>query len=137
MNKSKIKYLLDSHVIIWLTTDKNKLSKEVKNILENTDFDVYASSINFWEISLKSNLGKLALLGGTPEDLYDNLSEIGINTIQLDANTTKTFFKLNATYHRDPFDRMLIWQAISENYTLITCDENITKYKSEGLKILW
>lgn len=132
-----MKYLLDSHALIWLITDKNKLTKEVKKLVESTEIEIFASAINFWEISVKYNLGKLKLLGGTPEDLYESLTTIGIPIIPLNPLNTRTFFKLKANYHRDPFHRMLIWQAISEKYTLITCNENIIKYKSEGLKTIW
>ncbi len=48
-----------------------------------------------------------------------------------------SYYKLDATYHRDPFDRMLIWQAISEKFTLITKDSTINLYKTAGLKTIW
>jgi myosin-crossreactive antigen len=61
----------------------------------------------------------------------------GFNLIPIKPEVTQSFHHLNSFYQRDPFDRMLIWQAITENYTLITKDSTINLYKTEGLKTIW
>ncbi|MCH5596668.1 PIN domain-containing protein [Niabella ginsengisoli] len=53
----------------------------------------------------------------------------------LHANISSSYHQLNATYNKDPFDRMLIWTAITNGYTLIAADKTVAKYKSEGLKV--
>lgn len=75
--------------------------------------------------------------GLTPEDFVGATNDIGFIIIELNARTTSTFHQLSATYHRDPFDRMLIWEAILSDYTLISKDELVQNYQSEGLKVLW
>jgi PIN domain nuclease of toxin-antitoxin system len=132
-----MKYLLDTHTLIWLITKKEKLSSEVTKIIENPANQIAVSAISFWEISLKYSLGKLQLDGGIPEDIYKSVEILGLEMLPLSPKICNTFHQLEGNYHRDPFDKMLIWLAISDNYTLLSCDSTIQLYKSEGLKILW
>jgi PIN domain nuclease of toxin-antitoxin system len=132
-----MKYLLDTHTLIWAITNKEKLSKKVKNILESSETEIYVSAISYWEISLKFALGKIDLIGGDSQDLLNESLKLGFTNIPLKPEICTTFKNLIANYHRDPFDRMLIWQSISENYTLLTKDESIKLYKTEGLKTIW
>ena len=130
-------YLLDTHTLIWLNTKKEKLSAKVAGVVENPENQIFVSSISFWEISLKYSLGKLIFENYIPEDFYEASKKMGFELLPLTPEICNTFHHLKANYHRDPFDRMLIWLAISDNYTLLSCDANIELYKSEGLKILW
>ncbi len=130
-------YLLDTHSLIWSVLTPAKLSLKTKAILRDAEQEVLVSAVSFWEISLKYALGKLKLEGLSPEDLVGAATDIGFRIIELDAKATSTFHQLSAIYHRDPFDRMLIWQAIQSEYTLISKDELVQKYQSEGLKVLW
>lgn len=132
-----MKYLLDTHTLIWAITDKEKLSTKVKNILESSETEIYVSAISYWEISLKYALGKIDLIGGDSQDLLNESLKLGFTNIPLKPEICTSFKNLTANYHRDPFDRMLIWQSISENYTLLTKDESIKLYKKVGLKTIW
>ena len=73
----------------------------------------------------------------TPQDLLNACKKNKIIIEDISTELAATFYKLTATYHKDPFDRLLIWQAIQNNYTLVTVDKNIMLYKSEGLKTIW
>ena len=128
-------YLLDTHYLIWAITDTKKLSGELKQILTNPEYKVLVSVISFWEISLKSALGKLKITGFTPAHFPAICEETGFDIISLTAKESSTYHKLKATYHKDPFDRMLIWQAISNDYILVSADPVVRKYSSEGLRI--
>lgn len=130
-------YLLDTHTLIWAITSPQKLSKTIKVLLEDSEKDILVSSVSFWEIALKASIGKLILEGIQAEDFPSAALETGFRLIDLDSYTTSTFAALKATHHRDPFDRMLIWQCLKLGFTLISKDENIQKYSSEGLKIIW
>lgn len=130
-------YLLDTHSLVWSLLSPSQLSTGVEAILRDSEQEILVSVVSFWEISLKYALGKLHLEELSPEDFVGATAAIGFKIIELDANTTSTFHQLRATYHRDPFDRMLIWQAIRLDYTLISKDEQVQKYQSEGLKVLW
>lgn len=130
-------YLLDSHTLIWAIINPGKLSVKVRKLLEGTDNRVLVSSVNFWEISLKHSLGKLELQGIEPQQLPDISSTIGFELISLLPEEATTYHQLEATWHRDPFDRMLIWQAIKNNFTIVSQDKVFSDYKSAGLKVIW
>jgi PIN domain nuclease of toxin-antitoxin system len=132
-----MKYLLDTHALIWALTETGKLSKTVKSILVNSNDQIIVSTISFWEISLKFSLGKLDLGGLLPQQFPDASLETGFEILNLEMDISSTYHNLTASYHKDPFDRMLIWQAISNRYTLISDDDNIKNYTSEGLKVVW
>jgi PIN domain nuclease of toxin-antitoxin system len=132
-----MKYLLDTHTLIWLVTDTERLSLKVKKIFEEPGSEIFVSAISFWEVSLKFALGKLELVGGDAQDLFDECKNLGFKTISIEPEICASFSQLNVFHHRDPFGRMLIWQAITKNYTLITKDSTINLYKTEGLKTIW
>jgi PIN domain nuclease of toxin-antitoxin system len=128
-------YLLDTHYLIWAIADSKKISKKLQSVLINPDNRIIVSTISFWEISLKSSLGKLTIAGFSPDELPPACEQVGFEILPLTASDSSSFYLLNAVYHKDPFDRMLIWQAIRNRFTLISADEQINKYGSEGLKI--
>ncbi|RKR81185.1 PIN domain nuclease of toxin-antitoxin system [Mucilaginibacter gracilis] len=130
-------YLIDTHVLIWVITDISKLPKNVIAKLEDNNNSVIVSSISFWEISMKHSFGKLKLNGVLPQQLPDLVKEMGFLTVSLDAEVAASYNNLIPGYHKDPFDRMLIWQAIINNYTFISNDAIIKQYTSAGLKVLW
>ena len=70
------------------------------------------------------------------EDVPEICKKIGFEMIELSAADSCSYHHLKASYHKDPFDRMLIWQAIRNNYILVSADKVINKYRSEGLNIL-
>jgi PIN domain nuclease of toxin-antitoxin system len=131
-----MRYLLDTHYLLWAVADTKKLSKKIKEIITNPENQIIISTISFWEISLKSSLGKLTITGFSPEDLPDACIQMGFSIESLASADSSTYHQLKATYHKDPFDRMLIWQTICNDYTLISADVNVKKYSSEGLRIL-
>ena len=132
-----MRYLLDTNVILWTLMNPEKLSKKVKEILSNSSNQILVSSISFWEVSLKYSLGKLDLSPYTPSDLPRGCADLGFIVIPLLPEISNNYHKLTATYHKDPFDRMLIWEAINSNIPLISKDENVEKYQSEGLVVIW
>ena len=129
-------YLLDTHYMLWALADTRKIPTSTKNIITNPDHTILVSSISFWEVSLKSSLGKLKITGFSPEDLPGACQQMGFEIESLSAEDSSTYHLLKATWHRDPFDRMLIWQAIRNEYTLVSADDDVKKYVSEGLKVL-
>ena len=129
-------YLLDTHYMIWSIADSKKLSEKAREVISNPANTIIVSAVSFWEVSLKFSLGKLEINGGLfPEDLPDACLKTGFTIIKLSAHESSTYHKLKAMYHKDPFDRMLIWQSIQNNYSMITADINEKKYVTEGLKV--
>lgn len=129
-------YLLDTHYMLWALTDTRKLSKKIKDEITHPDNRILISTISFWEISLKASIGRLELVGFSPEDLPEACLQMGFDILSLGADESSSYHHLRATYHKDPFDRMLIWLAMQYDYTLISSDSHVKKYASEGLKIL-
>jgi len=132
-----VKYLLDTHAFIWSIAEREKLSSTVKQILDNNDNSIFVSAVTFWEISLKFSNGKLNIKGVLPSELPGLSSETGFQPLPLSPDECSTYHKLALTNHKDPFDRMLIWQAIQRDLIFITKDKHIDQYNILGLKTLW
>ncbi len=123
------KYLLDTHIFLWWLSDAEQLSQEVFDILSDTSNQIYISSATIWEIAIKEALGKLKV----DADLNVAIEENGFRELKISAICANATKKLEQI-HRDPFDRMLISQAIEGKMTLITVDRFIVQY--ENVKIL-
>ena len=119
--------LLDTCTFLWLASDAKELSNQAKVLFQNTDNAVYLSSVSVWEIVVKNKLGKLPLPDVPKQFINKQCEKYFIENISLD---NKSIFHLTElpSYHRDPFDRMLICQAIEHDLTLLTSDELITQY---------
>ena len=121
-----MKYLLDTHTLIWLLEASSKVSQEIKEILKSPGNSVYLSSASLWEIAIKTSLGKLDLKAPFEKLLLD-LNKTNIVILQIENEYLKKIITLPAI-HKDPFDRLLISTALTEDMTIITADENIRKY---------
>ena len=130
-------YLLDTHTLIWAMAAPHKLSKKVADILQDANDEIFVSVISFWEIALKCALHKIQIEGLEPEDFLKAAIKTGFQVISLEAQTSVSYHQLKANHHRDPFDRMLIWLAIQNDYQLISKDEDIQKYADVGLNVIW
>jgi PIN domain nuclease of toxin-antitoxin system len=122
------KYLLDTHIFIWWLSDVKELSKEVIEIISDSSNQIYVSSASIWEIAIKESLGKIKI----DANLDNIIEENGFKELQISAkcaNATKTLEPI----HKDPFDRILISQAIKHNLILITKDKEILKYQRVNL----
>jgi PIN domain nuclease of toxin-antitoxin system len=131
------KYLLDTHTLIWLLVSDNKLSTKSKEILLNSELKKYVSVITFWEISLKFRIKKLKIEFKKPDDIPEIIDKFGFQTLDLNTKDSSTFYKMSIEKNKDPFDLMLIWQAINNNFTLISNDKGLDDYKKEGLRRIW
>jgi len=132
-----MKYLLDTHSFLWTLFTDEKLSEFFRKTIKNQENDIYVSLITYWEISLKYSIGKLELVRISPEKLPEKAIEGGIETLPITEQEVSTFYRLPKIKHKDPFDRLIIWQAIVGNLVLITKDEQMRKYDEFGLTILW
>lgn len=133
-----MKLLLDTHALLWSLIDPDKLSMEARTAIADPGSQVVVSAVSFWEISIKTALGKLRLEGVTPEQLVDAAQQQGFDLLPLDPRLAASFSRLPIDpQHRDPFDRMLVWQAISLGYTLVSRDRKIAANSQAGLRVLW
>lgn len=129
-------YLVDTHILLWSFLETARLSRKTKSILINENNDIYYSPISLWEISIKYGLKKLFLKGGTPNDFFAELQDSYYHCKTIDSMDLITNYKL-PIYHRDPFDRFLIWEAIRNGFTLLSADESMELYKKEGLRVVY
>ncbi|MBQ3922109.1 MAG: type II toxin-antitoxin system VapC family toxin [Spirochaetales bacterium] len=129
-----MKYLIDTHILIWLAISPEKISKDILFLLENKANEVYVSTVSFWEIAIKLSIKKLDLHGIGIDDLAAMCDEQDIKIVQLPISAIRQYrilpMKAN---HKDPFDRALISLSISDNYILLTHDEKMEQYKEDGL----
>lgn len=130
-------YLLDTHSLLWAILEPEKLGKQAISILENVDNRILVSSITFWEISLKYSLGKLTLSCNPDDLLVAAINEMGFEKLPLTSEETALFYQLPRLPHKDPFDRMLIWQAISHDLILISKNSKFEDYNQYGLNVIW
>jgi len=128
-------YLVDTNILLWSFIDPGKLSDDVRTTLLQKDNKIFYSPVNLWEISIKFGLKKILLNGGTPEDLLEEIEKSFFLSKSISSLTSSTVYKL-PMYHKDPFDRFLIWEAIQSDYILISSDDIFKQYKEEGLNLL-
>lgn len=126
-----MKILLDTHMIIWVLTDSPKLPQKAKEFLLNDDNEIYCSVISLWEIEIK-RLSKPDKMPFTAQEISDYCKKSGYKLIQLKEESIYKLSELTRpeieSIHKDPFDRMLMCQAISENMNLLTHDSLIKGY---------
>ena len=129
--------LLDTHTFLWAAFTPDKLSAKAKKAVRSAENRVCISTISFWEVSLKFALGKIELENCKPDDLPGIAAQMQIEIIQPTAHETASFYQLPKVRHKDPFDRMIIWQAIQQPLVLISKDANFPEYQKFGLIVLW
>lgn len=128
--------LIDTHIFLWFVSGSNKLSQTARNLIEDKTNEIFISIASLWEISIKTALGKLAISGSYEtviDDVVDNSIEI------LPINFAHTVLQNGlAFYHKDPFDRIIISQAIVEGMNFISADEVFDEYlKDKSVKRIW
>ncbi len=130
-----MKILIDTHILLWAIFDPSKLSKKESAIIKNPENIILVSAASLWEISLKYSKGQLNLVRCIPTALPSILVEDGFELIDLTPQETAGSFILPKTTHSDPFDRMIIWQAIFRQIPLLTRDEKLKEYTNYGLQL--
>jgi len=119
--------LLDTCAFLWLVAGSPELSENARRLFADPDNDVYLSVASAWEIIVKHNLGKLPLPDPPHEFIKNNRIRHRIETLPLDEAAVLQLSRL-PEYHKDPFDRILICQAIAGSLTILTPDTHITRY---------
>ncbi len=128
MTAASARLLLDTHVLLWWLEDSPELSEDLKDRIDS-ELEVHVSAATVWELSIKTALGKLEI----PDDLTELLGQSGLSELPIRFHHAERAGRLPPV-HRDPFDRMLIAQALTERLTLVTRNELIHKYDVPILK---
>ncbi|MDD1414551.1 type II toxin-antitoxin system VapC family toxin [Dolichospermum sp. ST_con] len=127
-----MKVLIDTHVFIWWTSDSQKLSLLVYNLLGDSNTQVFLSVVSIWEMQIKLSLGKLQLKTALPELIEDEIKRNRIKLLPLDLSHIYALNNLS-NHHRDPFDRLLISQSQSEKLVIVSIDAKFDGYEIERL----
>ena len=129
-----MKYLIDTHILIWLAISPDSISESILEIMENPSNDLYISTVSLWEIAIKLSIKKLDLKGLEISDLVQICQEQGIKIIQLPISSVMQYKNLPIKQnHKDPFDRALISICIADNYVYLSHDSALDQYRQDGL----
>ena len=116
-----VKYLLDTHTLLWAMNDKARLGKKASAIIEDSNTPLFVSAISAYEIMYKYQFGKLSEYEYVADNYFDILEKFGVIELPINAQHAHFAGKFEWT-HRDPFDRLLAAQTFVENMALITND---------------
>ncbi|MGH7821671.1 MAG: type II toxin-antitoxin system VapC family toxin [Candidatus Binatia bacterium] len=125
--------LLDTATFLWLVAEPERLSETVRDAVVDPANDVYLSAVSAWEIAVKHAIGRLPLPEPPERFVPQQRTRHAIDSLALDEDSTLQLPRLPAL-HRDPFDRMLICQAITHGLVMATSDPEIVRYP---LRTLW
>ncbi|MBC8180745.1 type II toxin-antitoxin system VapC family toxin [candidate division KSB1 bacterium] len=128
-----MKLLLDTHIFLWYISGDERLSKSIRESIQNFDNRIYLSVVSIWEAIVKYNLGKLPLPNPPALYLPKQRNQHKISSLELDEASVCQLTKL-PPIHRDPFDRILICQAMEKGLTIVTQDKVISDYSVPILK---
>jgi PIN domain nuclease of toxin-antitoxin system len=121
--------LLDTHVALWAITGDPTLGQDLLDRLRH-DPDIFLSPVSLWEITIKQSAGKLA----GPPDLAERVRDMGFRALPVTSAHAIAAGRL-PPHHRDPFDRMLVAQAVTESLTLASRDGSVALYDVDVLKV--
>lgn len=124
-----MKLLLDTCVLLWWLQGNNRLDTKTIDAINSSNNQVFVSAASIWEIYIKQAIGKLAI----DDDLVEILKTLDIKPLDILFEHGKAAAQL-PLIHKDPFDRMLIAQATTENMTIVTSDHYIPQYQIKTIK---
>ncbi len=122
-----MKYLLDTHVMLWITIDDPRLSPSVKSLYLNEENNFLLSIASIWEMAIKISIGKLSIPGTLPRFISDYILDAGIGILGIAPEHVYPIEVL-PFHHRDPFDRLIIAQSMVENLPIISSDSRFDRY---------
>jgi PIN domain nuclease of toxin-antitoxin system len=123
-----VKLLLDAHVWLWLQASPSRLHPSVLSLLEDTSRSLHLSVASMWEIAIKFSIGKLDLPQPPSQYVPDRLRVNGVAPLAVSQDHALAVAEL-PLHHRDPFDRLLVAQSMSEGFELLTVDRVFEPYR--------
>jgi PIN domain nuclease of toxin-antitoxin system len=128
-----MKYLLDTNVWLWSLKSPELIGDEARQILEHGEEEIYLSAVTSWEISIKMRLGKLNFAGPPAYHLPRFMAKQSLRPLSVTHSHAAKVYDLPA-HHKDPFDRLLVAQALVEDMVILTSNHSFRKYPAE---LLW
>jgi len=132
-----MRLLLDTHTFIWALSNTKKLPLRAGSAITDPENQIFVSAVSFWEIAIKVRIKRLAPIGHQASTLVEAAELMGFRPIELTPIEAAAHGDLTEDIHFDPFERMLIWQAISRDLVLVSGDAEFKKFAADCLKLLW
>jgi PIN domain nuclease of toxin-antitoxin system len=131
-----VRCLVDTHYLLWTLMDPSRIGSRAAEILSDPDTTKCASKVSFWEIALKYSIGKLRLERTTPEGVLAAARESGFEIADISEDDIASSYRLPfLADHRDPFDRLLVWQCIRTGMPMLSADVRLKGYAPHGLQL--
>jgi PIN domain nuclease of toxin-antitoxin system len=127
-----MKFLLDTHALLWILSEDKRLSEDAKNEYLNRENTIFLSMASIWEMSIKISLNKLKLRNSLEKIVEEHVVGNDIKLLRIESSHIYPLQKL-PFYHRDPFDRLIICQAMYEKMPIISSDKNFDLYSVERI----
>ena len=128
-----MRFLLDTHLLIWAVSEPARLPVKARMLMKDNANQLFFSAASMWEIAIKASYKRPDFVVDVPE-LHSELLRNGYN--ELAVHTSHTFAVVHLPHlHKDPFDRLLLAQAMREDLTLVTADELLATYPGPILKV--
>jgi PIN domain nuclease of toxin-antitoxin system len=124
-------FLLDTHVLLWFIQKDPQLSNRAREVIADDANLLFLSIASLWEIAVKINIGKLKI-GHSIDDLYRILAQFKLEVMAIEQSDLNCYLTL-PLHHRDPFDRLLIAQAIARDLILVSADSKFEQYPVQQL----
>lgn len=128
-----MRILLDTHAFLWWVTDDEQLSRRARRLLGDGKNEVFFSAASAWEISIKSSLGRVALPDDAERYVPKQLEQNAFEALPVRLQHALRVGAL-PDIHRDPFDRLLVAQALIEDLTLLSRDRHLASY---SVRVVW
>jgi len=125
-----VKILLDTHALLWWLTDSDRLGEKARKLVADPANDILVSMASFWEIAVKIRVGRLE---ADLEEIMTAVSSEGFTLLEIARSHCRTLMTLPA-HHRDPFDHLLIAQAITENALFLSEDGHASSYPVQVMR---
>jgi PIN domain nuclease of toxin-antitoxin system len=128
-----LRLLLDSNVLLWALSDRKRLTAKVRRLLESDEQELFVSRASIWEISIKVAKGRLEIPGSSIRSLLEEIGRMGVLILPIsDAHILRT--EELPHHHGDPFDRMIVAQALEEDCTILSSDAALAAYDA---RVVW
>jgi PIN domain nuclease of toxin-antitoxin system len=128
-----LRLLLDSNVLLWALSDRKRLTAKVRRLLESEEQELLVSRASIWELSIKVAKGRLEMPGSSVQSLLDEIGKMGVLILPIrDAHILRT--ETLPHHHGDPFDRMIVAQALEEGCTILSSDTALAAYDA---RVIW
>ena len=129
-----IGYLLDTHTFLWAVRGSSNLSDTTVKVIEDINVQIFVSAVSAYEIMNKHRLGKLPGFDDITKDYFNFVKKLGVDSLPISEQHAHLAGNFEWT-HRDPFDRLLAAQAITDNLILLSNDPAFQELS--GIKVLW